>query len=261
MNSAPRHGLWTGGGLLKRNLPDPRVIFALALVLSSFGVIIRQNLWLMSAVLLIAFICAAMLGVNFRGILKRFRRLWQMLIVVTIVRSIFTPQGAVLLSVADVPLLTVGGIQIGVLVFMRLTLFVTSGAMFTCYPVRTLIQGMVQIKMPYEIAYMVSIGVRFIPQLAEELRDSLTALQLRGVVIEEMKLKKRLRLYTYLMLPVVVSSLQNAKELAMSMEMRAFRAHASRTSYFTLRLGRRDIVMLVAVLLFAAVMGAVVVVM
>jgi len=87
--------------------------------------------------------------------------------------------------------------------------------------------------------------------MREELKDSLTALQLRGVVIEELKLRKRLSLYSYLLLPVVAVSLQNARELAMSMEMRAFRASAKRTSFYTLTLKRSDIAMLCAILLLA----------
>jgi energy-coupling factor transport system permease protein len=119
---------------------------------------------------------------------------------------------------------------------------------------------MVQVRLPYEAAYMISIGLRFIPQMREELRDSLIALQLRGVVIEKLKLRKRLSLYSYLLLPVVAASLQNARELAMSIDMRAFRALRGRTSYYTLTLRRRDIVMLCAVLLLAAALAAVMVV-
>ena len=130
--------------------------------------------------------------------------------------------------------------------------------MFTVYTVRALIQAMVQLKLPYEIAYMVSIGVRFLPQLAEQFRDSLTALQLRGVVVEELKLRKRLTLYTYLLLPAIVSGMQQAKELSMSMEMRAFRAMSARTSYFRLSLTTKDVFLLLGVLILAAVFGYVV---
>ena len=124
------------------------------------------------------------------------------------------------------------------------------------YSQRSLIQAMVQVRLPYEVAYMVSIGVRFVPQMVEEMKDSLTALQLRGVVIEELRLKKRLSLYAYLLLPVIAASLQNARELAMSMDMRAFRAMRERTSYYILSLRHSDIVMLCVVFLLAAGLSA-----
>ena len=244
---------------MRRKLPDPRVIFALTLILSGFAVAIRQSVWLMVIQVLVVFLFAIILGVNFPMVFMRLKRLWQALIFVSIIRSVFTPSGAVLLEIAGIQLLTVGGIEIGVLVLLRLTLFIMCGAMFTCYSVRSLIQGMVQIKMPYEIAYMISVGVRFIPKLAQELKDSLTALQLRGVVIEELKLKKKISLYTYLILPVIVSSMQNAKELAMSMEMRAFRAYRERTSFFVLNFRKSDFVMFGIILIYSAAIGAILV--
>ena len=225
-----------------KRLPDPRVIFVAVLFFSSFGVFIREDLVAMLSVLASAVAFGAVLGVNFRNVFWKLHTLWKIMIVVVILRSAFAPQGEVLLSVWDIPILTVGGTTIGLIVGLRLVLFIVSGAMFTVYPVRGLIQAMVQIRMPYEIAYMVSIGIRFAPLMAEELRDSLTALQLRGVVIEELKLRKRLSLYTYILLPVIVSSLGQAKDLAMSMEMRAFRAMSERTSYYELALERRDVV-------------------
>ena len=49
---------------------------------------------------------------------------------------------------------------------------------------------------------------------------------------------------------VSVSSMQNAKELVMSLEMRAFRAERNRTSFFELSLRPSDIVMLCGILAF-----------
>ena len=103
---------------------------------------------------------------------------------------------------------------------------------------------------------MVSIGLRFIPMMRDEFRDSLTAIQLRGVVIKELRLRKRFRLYSYLLLPVIAASLQNARELAMSMEMRAFRAMRERTSYYSLALGRGSVALLCSVLLLAILLAA-----
>jgi len=170
-------------------------------------------------------------------------------------QSLFAPSGTVLFELWGISMLTAGGITKGLTVLFRLVLFIISAAMFALYSPRALIQGMAQIKLPYEIAYMASIGVRFIPKMGEELKDSLTALQLRGIVIEELKLKKRLRLYAYLLLPVVAASLQNARELAMSMEMRAFRAMKERTSYYTLSFKRRDIFLLSIILFLAIFIG------
>jgi len=240
---------------MRRSLPDPRVVFALVLVLSGYGVAVRDAR-LMSALLVLALLCAASLGVSYRRLFGNLRRLWQAALAIALLQSIFAPSGTALFALGNIQLLTTGGLVKGLLVLFRLALFITGGALLTPYQQRALIQAMVQVRLPYEAAYMISIGVRFIPQMREELKDSLTALQLRGVVIRELRLKKRLSLYSYLLLPAVASSLQNARELAMSMEMRAFRAMRERTSYYTLSLRRRDGAMLCAVFLLAAGLAA-----
>jgi len=245
---------------MHKKLPDPRVIFAFVLVISGYGVVVR-DVRLMAPLLILTLICAAALGVSFRQLFGRLRRLWQAVLAIALIQSFFAPSGSVLLELCHVPMLTGGGVLIGLLVLFRLTLLITGGAMFTPYPQRALIQAMVQVRLPYEAAYMISIGVRFIPQMMEEMKDSLIALQLRGVVIEELRLRKRLSLYAYLLLPVLAASLQNARELAMSMEMRAFRAMRERTSYYSLSLSRNDIAMLCVIILLAAGLTAAMVVM
>ena len=245
---------------MHRKLPDPRVIFAFVMVTSGYGVAIR-DVRLMAALLVLAIVCAAAIGVGFRQLFGRFRRLWQAVLAIAIMQSVFAPSGTVLLELGHIPLLTVGGILKGMLVLFRLALLITGGAMFKPYPQRALIQAMVQVRLPYEAAYMISIGVRFVPLMTGEMKDSLVALQLRGVVIEKLKLRKRLSLYAYLLLPVVAASLQNARELAMSMEMRAFRAIRERTSYFRLSFRRSDIAMLCGVLsLMAGLTAAMVII-
>jgi len=213
----------------------------------------------MAGLLLLALVCAALLGLSFGRLFRNLRLLWQAALAVALMQSFFAPSGTVIMAIGSTPLLTTGGLIKGLLVLFRLALFITCGAMFMPYTQRALIQAMVQVRLPYEAAYMISIGLRFLPQMKEELRDSLTALQLRGVVIEELKLKRRLSLYSYLLLPAVAASLQNARELAMSMEMRAFRAKRERTSYYTLSFSRSDIVMLCAVFLLALILAAIMV--
>ena len=238
-----------------RTKPDPRVIFATIFASSSFAIIIRDDVFAMAGLLLLVLVCSAILRVPLMRLLRRLKRLLQILLFITLLRSVFTPSGVVFVSLGNIPILTSGGVAMGILVSLRLIIFIIGASMLTVYPTRGLIQAMVQLKMPYEIAYMVSIGIRFVPLLAEEFKDSLTALQLRGVVIEKLKLKKRLSLYSYLLLPAIVGGLRQAKELAMSMEMRAFRAMSQRTSYFRLNIDKWDVILLVMVIAVSITIG------
>jgi len=236
----------------KKTTPDPRVIFILVILTSGTAVFIRTDLVLMAVLFFVTLFSAFSLGVNFRKTFGRLKRLLQILVLVTILRSLFSPSGDILFSIGNFTILTAGGLSIGAIVGLRLFVFILGASMFTVYSSRTLIQGLVQLKMPYELAFMILIGIRFVPGFRVELQNSLMVLQLRGVVIEELKIKKRLSLYMYLLLPTLVSALQKAKELTMSLDMRAFRAKKERTSFHTLKFTKGDIFLFVLIFILFA---------
>ena len=223
----------------KTSPPDPRCAFASAAYLSLYAIFV-QRLWLVSTLLFLAFVTAVLWGVSFRDVFGKLKRLWQIIIIVALLNSLFSPSGEIWIQIGSVALLTSGGVIRGFVVLFRLSILILGGSLFTKYGVRELIQGMVRLKLPYEIAYMISIGIRFIPLMSGELRDSLTALALRGVIMEELTLRQRIKVYTYLMMPMVAGSLHNARALSMSMEMRGFGAYPDRTGYFELTMVRRD---------------------
>ncbi len=235
-------------------VPDPRCTFAMSGYFSIFAVL-AQNISTIVALLIMAIISSLILRINLNRVMGRLKRLLQVVVVVSLMQSIFQPSGQVLLEIGQVALITSGGLEKGIVVLCRLSILIIGGSLFTLYSSRELIQAMIQMKIPYEIAYMVSVGIRFVPMMGQELRDSLTALQLRGVVIENLKLKKRLKVYTYLLLPVVAGSLHNARSLAMSMEMRGFRTQQSRTSYFTLQMKTSDYCFFAAIILLTVLTG------
>ena len=238
------------------SLPDPRCIFAIAACLSLYAVF-TQTLRLMLVLLVLAVISASLLGAGLQRTYYQLKRLWQVVIIVALLQSLFSPSGDVWVQTGRVILLSSGGLEKGFVVLGRLAILIISGALFTLYETRELIQGMIRMKLPYEVAYMISAGVRFIPMMGEELRDSLIALALRGVVIDELPFRSRIKVYTYLLLPMVAGCLHNAGELAMSMEMRGFGAYPRRTSYFELIMTRRDYTLLAVTALLAAAFGVV----
>jgi len=239
---------------MKKFHPDPRCVFVLAAYLSMFAVL-SQNLLLMLALLLKALLCAIFLRVDLPHVFQTLKRLWQVIFFVALLQSVFSPSGQVWIQINQVVLLTSGGVVKGLVVLGRLAILILGGSLFSVYSMREMIQGMIQLRMPYLIAYMISVGIRFVPLMGEELRDSLTALALRGIVIEKLKLRKRLKVYTYLLLPIVAGSLHSARALTMSMEMRGLGAYPERTSYFTLSFGRGDYILLAATFLLALLTG------
>ena len=217
---------------------DPRVTFLFVFLLSTASVVLREPLPMLP-VLLSAIAAAAIAKAPVGQVLRRLRGLLVMIVSVTLLQALFS---------AD--LLT--GLLAGATVLQRLVILMLGGALLARYPGHVLVQAMLQLRMPYQLAYMVSIGLRFVPQFGESYRDSLNAMQLRGVEFRKLKFRARLKIYTWLLLPTVAAGVHSARRLAMAMELRGFGARERRTSYASLALRRRDWLGFAAVLVWAA---------
>jgi len=98
----------------------------------------------------------------------------------------------------------------------------------------------VQWKIPYEIAFMVMVGLHFLPILREEALNVYYAVQMRGTELQKISTSQKLKLYTLIMLPIISGAIHRAEQMAISMEARAFRAFPQRTYMRKLRLKKID---------------------
>jgi energy-coupling factor transport system permease protein len=74
--------------------------------------------------------------------------------------------------------------------------------------------------LPYELAFVMSVGMQFVPVLARKARHVVDAQRSRGIPLEPGL--RALRHYPALMAPVLVQAFQLADELAEAMEARGF---------------------------------------
>ncbi|MCG9967253.1 energy-coupling factor transporter transmembrane protein EcfT [Pelotomaculum terephthalicicum JT] len=175
--------------------------------------------------------------------LKPFLSLMLFLLVI---QCVFSPGGEVLLAAGPVPLITTGGLSMGVCVVLRIMTVAAAAMLFTTFSSRDFILGLVQWKVPYELAFMVSIALRFLPVFRDELSNVVTAVQLRGVELKKVPWREKMALYRRLFFPVVYGTMLKAQQLAVSMEARGFRVYPRRTYLRRLNLLGADIaVMLV----------------
>lgn len=229
---------------------DPRSKMILVLCLTTAALII-SNLYFVLGLGAVSILTATALGINFWELIRRFRRIVILLFTISLIQSIFTPDAHVLLQVFGVRLLTQKGLMLGVKTFVRMLVILVSGVIMSTSNYREAIAGLVQWKMPYTLAFMVSLSLRFIPVFMEEFNDSLTALQLRGINIKKIPLRQKARVYLYLFTPIMLSVLKRSEELAIAMESRAFGAYPTRVEYLVLKLNPYDYAVMTGSFLFA----------
>lgn len=211
---------------------DPRSRLMVVFVLTSLA-LFNHNYYLTIVLLMALVVAVHLFGGNFGVMRSIFRYSW-IFIILMFVQSFFTQGGVVLLQIGNVHLLSSVGIERAYGFFCRFTVVVLSATILMAINPREMVQSFIQCKVPYEIAFMVQLAIRFLPLLREELHDSLVAIQLRGVQLECIPLQKRLQVYSYLFLPVLVGVISKAKEISTAIEMRGFRASSRRTTYIAL---------------------------
>lgn len=223
---------------------DPRTKLLLVLSVSSLSIFVGGPLSQLGLILL-AWLLATYLGGEPQRMLRRLWRLFWVILPLVFLQSVFASTGTTLLRLGGLSLLTTGGLLSGWLMLTRLAVVLVAASILQTASPRDIVQALIQCRIPYELAFMVMLAARFLPLLSEEVQDSLVALQLRGIEPEKLRLRGRLQIYVYLLLPVAVNTLIRAEQLSLAMELRAFRAFPGRTSYRQLRLQRHDIVWMV----------------
>lgn len=235
----------------KKTAFDPRVRLLLVICLSSMGVLISRP-WFLLAVLFITMLLVILLGGSFIVLLKRMRWAAYLFVFFTIIQSIFG-SGEPLIAIGSITLVSAYGLEQASLFALRMGIIILSATLLLEEDSSHLIQGLVQCKVPYELAFMTLIAIRFLPLMLEEMQNSVTAIQLRGVDLKHIPLNKRLKVYTYLLLPVLSQTVFRARELSMSLDLRGFGLSKPRTHYVVLQATARDKRFMVLTLIFTAV--------
>lgn len=163
---------------------DPRTKMVMVICLSSLALLYNTPGRLL---LLLAVTVALLLIFRFElsaigAYLKPFLSLMLFLFVI---QCIFSPAGKVLLAVGPVSLITTGGLLTGAGVVLRIVVVTAAAMLLATFSARDFILGLVQWKVPYELAFMVFIALRFLPVFRDELVNVVTAVQLRGVELKK----------------------------------------------------------------------------
>lgn len=114
------------------------------------------------------------------------------------------------------------------------------------------------IKIPvHEIAMMISIAFRFIPILVEEADKIMKAQKARGADFESGGIIKKAKSMIPLLVPLLISAIKRAMDLANAMEARCYRGGDGRTKMKPLKYKKADYVSYVIIfLVFIALIGS-----
>lgn len=154
------------------------------------------------------------------------------------------------------------GIMFAVYMLLRIVCLIMGTSILLTYTtspidmtdgIEQLLAPLKRVKLPvHEFSMMMSIALRFIPTLVEETDKIMNAQKARGANFSSGKLMDRAKALIPVLIPLFVSSIRRADDLATAMECRCYRGGDGRTRMHTLKYKSTDFVGLLAMVLLCA---------
>ena len=218
---------------------DPRTKIVMLFSISGVAML-TTNLWFLVGLLAFTIVVLLVGKVGLSRQKKQFMGIISMLIFLFLIQAIF------------------GQAYFGAVLCVRLVIVVMSALILLTGQMRDYLLGMVQWKLPYELAYMVTLAFHFFPILREEALDVYYSIQLRGCELKKTSLKNKLLAFKGMCIPILAGALSRAQDTAIAMEARGFRMYRTRTYMRKLTLKKKDIFLMILfpVLAVGFILGA-----
>lgn len=186
------------------------------------------------------------LSVSF--IWKAMKPMFFMLFFLLVINALVLKTGTVLFTIGSWSLYSDAVFQtLYIAVRLLLMIMITTCLTATTKPlemtlgIEDLLSPFQKIGLPsHEIAMLISIALRFIPDLIDETARIIKAQESRGVDMKEGKLMERVIAILSLIVPLFVSAFQRAEDLANAMEARGYAPGLPRTRYKQLEMKKQD---------------------
>lgn len=193
----------------------------------------------------------------FRGLKAIF-----MILFISVFFNIFFTPGKVIFSWWIIKVTYEGIVKAGLMGFRFVLLIIGSSILTLTTTPNNLTDGLEKslgflsvIKIPvHDIAMMMSIALRFIPILMEETDKIMKAQTARGADFETGNIFRRAKAMIPVLVPLFISSIRRANDLAVAMDARCYRGGKDRTKMKPLKYHAGDFVAYGIIVLFVVVM-------
>lgn len=241
---------------------DPRVKIILMICFIVF-IFVSANAFALGFSALAVFFVLLLSKVPLKLFLKNLKAIWMVLAFTAIINMFYADGGAVLIDFWKIEI-TTGGIYRALFMSLRIVLliFISSVLTYTTTP-NNLTEAIERLLSPlkyvglknavHTFAMMMTIALRFIPTLIEEAEKIMNAQKARGADLENGKLVERVKALIPILIPLLISSVRRAYELAEAMECRCYNGGEGKTRMKQLHLSIIDLFAGVFIVAFAGI--------
>ena len=231
---------------------DPRIkiVIALILIVTSF---LCNSILSFSGLILMIITLIVISRIPFKVIFKAIRPIMIILVFTMLINVLWTKGETLLVEFWIIQIYAEGLRNAGFMLIRIFSLIVASTILvtYTTTPIaltdaiESLLYPLKKIKVPvHDFAMMMTIALRFIPTLIEETDKIMSAQKARGTDFSSGSLISRAKALIPIFIPLFLSCIRRADELAIAMECRCYNGGKGKTRMNVLRYGARDFIAL-----------------
>ncbi len=133
------------------------------------------------------------------------------------------------------------GLSFALAMILRISIMISAFSLFflTVDP-NDLTLSLIAMKISYEYAFAFSLAFRFVPTIAIEAQNIMDAQQSRGYEMQKKGIVNQIKNLFPLLVPLIISSIKRAFNVAEALESRGFGSKKERTFYFTIKYSAKD---------------------
>lgn len=240
---------------------DPRTKILLLFLIIVF-IFVSQNFVSLGLLTLLILFSVLLSKVPVKMYLKNLKAILPIIIFTFIINLFYNASGEIIISFWKLTI-TTGSLYRALYMSARILLLIIASAELTYATTpNDLTDAIEKLLSPFQfiglknavhtLAMMMTIALRFIPTLIEETQKIMNAQKARGADLENGKLIDRIKALIPILIPLLISSVRRAYELAEAMECRCYNGGEGRKRMKQLKYNFNDIISFVVVLLVCA---------
>ena len=251
-----------GDSFIHKLDPRAKIILTFVFIVALF---LCKSFFSLGLLLLTAIVAVLVSKISLRVILKGLKMIVVLVVFTGILQLLYNDEGTVLWK--PFPQLdfaiTSGGVFSSVFIIIRIVTLILFSSLLTYTTSPTMLTDAIErLLSPLKLfkvnvnslAMMMTIALRFIPTLIEEIDIIMSAQKARGADLETGSLMQRAKALVPVFIPLIVSSFRRAYELAFAMECRCYTGDNKRTRMKEMHLSGRDYLAVgIVIVLVAAV--------
>ena len=226
---------------------DPRTKILLV-VLYIVALFCADSLLAYGILALVLAVCVRISRVGLKALVRGLKPVVFIIVFTGILNLFFTPGDQALVEWGFLRITTVGArnalfmvLRIMLLIMGTFLMTYTTSPISLTDGLERLLNWMKRLHVPvHELAMIMSIALRFIPTLIEETDKIMSAQKARGADFESGSIIQKAKALIPILVPLFVSAIRRAEELATAMECRCYHGGEGRTKLHVLQYAGRD---------------------